>query len=99
MSSLAAGLLFLLGLHFALRTVAALYRMIDLWYMIGTAYPRVLRGMLGWGGVALLTAMVLPDRLRAAFLWGYAGFVLFYLSLYLIRHVFIRRRAAALQDR
>jgi len=88
--------LFALGVHLALRTVAALYRIIDLWYTIGTAYSRVLRGILGWGGATVAIALLLADEGRSAFLWGVWGFVGFYLSLYVVRYSFLRRREGPL---
>lgn len=88
--------LFALGVQLALRTVAALYRIVDLWYTIGTAYPQVLRGILGWGGATVVIALLLPDERRPACLVGVAAFVGFYLSLYVVRHRFLRRREAPL---
>ncbi|MBI3983091.1 MAG: hypothetical protein HY337_09275 [Gemmatimonadetes bacterium] len=93
MTTLAPIVLFLLGLHVGLRMVAALYRIIDLWYMIGTAYPRVLGGIAGWAGTTVVIAMLLPDELSAVFLWGVAAFIPFYLGLYLIRYPLLRRRS------
>lgn len=82
------------GVHLAIRTVAALYRIIDLWYTIETEYPRVLRGVLGWGGGTALIWALLPGGLRTAFLLGWLGFVGLYLGLYAIRPVLARRREA-----
>lgn len=96
MTTLVPIALFALGVHLALRTVAALYRMIDLWYTMRTAYPRVLRGILGWGGITLAIGAVLPRALRPAFLLGVLSFLGFYLSLYVIRLPLLRRRAAPL---
>ena len=92
MTTLISAALVLLGAHLALRAIAALYRIIDLWYAIGKHWPTVLRGILGWGGAMVATAVLLPDTFRAAFLWGAIGFVAFYLGLYLIRYPLLRRR-------
>jgi hypothetical protein len=85
---------FFLGGQMALRTVAAFYRIIDLWYTIGTACPQVLRGILGWGGGTVAIAALLPQSPRAAFVLGLLSFVGFYLTLYLIRPALVRRREA-----
>ena len=92
MTTLTTIALVLLGAHLALRLIAAVYRVNDLWYAIGKHWPRVLRGILGWGGAMVATAVLLPDRFRSAFLWGALGFVGFYLGLYLIRYPLLRRR-------
>lgn len=65
-----------------MRLIAALYRIIDLWYTIGTAYPKVLRGILGWGGTTVAVAALVSGQHRPAFLWGLAAFVAFFLSFY-----------------
>jgi hypothetical protein len=92
MTTAAVIAVFLLGMHVALRAVAALYRIIDLWYTIGTAYPRVIRGIVGWVATLAVVGLALPDWLRPAFLWGAGSFVPFYLSLYLIRYPLLRPR-------
>ncbi|HEX9581665.1 MAG TPA: hypothetical protein VF970_11230 [Gemmatimonadales bacterium] len=94
MTIIAGGALLLLGMHCALRTVAALYRVVDLWYTIGIAYPRVLRGIMGWAVTTVAIAVLLPERGRAFFLWGVAAFIPFYLTLYLLRYPLLRRRPA-----
>lgn len=98
MSALLPFALFALGVHLAIRTVAALYRVIDLWYTIGTAYPAVLRGILGWGGATAAIVGLLHSNLRLAFLLGLLSFVGLYVSLYLIRPVLFRRRALPLDQ-
>ena len=92
MTTLTTIALVLLGAHLALRLIAAVYRVIDLWCAIGEHWPTVLRGILGWGGAMVATAVLLPDRFRAAFLCGAVGFVGFYLTLYLMRYPLLRRR-------
>ena len=57
-----------------------------------TAWPRVLRGIAGWAGAVITSAVVLPDTLRVAFYWGVAGLGDCYLSLYVIRYPLLRRR-------
>ena len=36
---------FVAGVYLSIRGIAACYRVIDLWYAIGTAYPKVIRGL------------------------------------------------------
>jgi len=91
MGRLADVALFACGLYVGLRLIAAGYRILDLWYTIGTAYPKVIRGILGWGGLA--TARALGGPRRAAFLVGMLAFLLFYLSLYALRYLVVRRPA------
>lgn len=93
MSWIASGALFLSGAYLGMRVIAAVYRVVDLWYTIATAYPRVIRGILGWGGTTLASAALLGDRHRQAFLCGLAAFLLFYLSLYVLRHLLLRKPA------
>lgn len=96
MRPLVATAMFLLGIYLSLRLIAALYRILDLWYTIGTAWPRVVRGVLGWGGATVGIAVLAGDRLRPAFLLGLAAFAAFYLGLYALRNLyfFLRRPAA-----
>lgn len=68
---------FSLGVYLAARTIAALYRVIDLWYAIGREWLRVARGILGWGGATAL-AILLTNRV--AFLSGFA----FYAVLFVV---------------
>ncbi len=97
MTTLIAIALCALGVHLALRTVAALYRIIDLRYTMRTVYSAVLRGILGWGGATVAIALLLPDGRRPAFLLGVVGFVGFYLGLHVVRYLFLRRREAPLR--
>ena len=86
--------LFVLGVYLSIRAIAAIYRVIDLWYTIGTEYPRVIRGLAGWGGatVALLTLLNAPHRW--AFVLGLEAYLLFYLSLFVVRRLVLRATAA-----
>jgi hypothetical protein len=93
MSALAEAALFLCGAYLGMRTIAAAFRVIDLWYTIRTAYPQVLRGILGWGGASVVLAALAGGQHRNAFLYGMLAFLLFYLSLYLLRHLVLRKPA------
>lgn len=88
---------FVLGLALSIRMIAALYAIIDFWYAIGTLYPRVVRGILGWGVGIVAIGWLLSPPLRAAFALGLLAFPLFYSSLFVLRHPVLRalqRRAS-----
>lgn len=91
---------FALGVYLSVRMIAALYRVIDLWYAIGTAYPAVIRGILGWGATILVIGWLLDPPYRTGMAWGLLGFLFFYLSLYVIRYPVLRalRRRQRLQS-
>ncbi len=80
---------FALGVYLSIRMIAALYQVLDLWYRIGAEYPRVIRGVLGWAGAIAVIAGVLDPPLRWVFASGLAAFLVFYLSLFQLRHVLI----------
>jgi hypothetical protein len=88
--SLIAIALFLLGTYVSIRTIAALYRVIDLWYTIRTEYAKVLRGLLVWCGGTVAIAALLPDRHRPPFLWGLAVYLGFYLGGFFLWHLMVR---------
>jgi len=92
-SWLAHAVLVACGVYLSMRLIAAAYRMIDLWYTIPTAYPAVMRGIVAWGGAAGLLAILLHGSYRSAFLAGMLAFVFFYLSLYVLRYLVVRRPA------
>jgi hypothetical protein len=85
-------ILFLLGMCLAVQILAAFYRIIDLWYTIRTAYPQVIRGIAIWGGVALLTAALIGDNLRNAFLWGLIFYIPFYLANFFLFRLIVQYR-------
>ena len=92
MSLLTDVLLFALGLYFSVRALAACYRVIDLWYTMRTVYPVVIRGLVGWVGLTVALIGWLGSRHRTAFVSGLEAFLLFYLSLFGLRHLLLRRR-------
>ena len=81
---------FVLGVGLSIRMIAALYAIIDLWYAIGTLYPRVARGILGWGVAIVATAWFLERPFQTAFVSGLLAFMVFYLSLFVLRHPVLR---------
>ena len=80
---------FVLGVYLSIRMIAALYQVLDLWYRIGTDYPRVIRGVVGWGGAIAASAWLLDAPFRLAFAAGLAAFLVFYLSLFQLRYLLI----------
>jgi len=69
-TAIAAVVSFGLGIYFSVRTIAALYRVIDLWYALRRERLRVVTGILGWGGGAVVALLVMH---RSAFLWGFTS--------------------------
>jgi hypothetical protein len=90
-SWIADGALFLCGAYLCMRTLAAVYRILDLWYTIGTAYPRVVRGLLGWGGASAASVAFAGNRHRGALVGGLLAFLIFHFSLYALRHLVVRK--------
>lgn len=85
-------IVFLFGMSICVQLVAALYGIIDLWYTFRTEYPKVIRRILIWSVLTIAIAWLLGNQLRPAFLWGLAGYVVFYpiaysgLKLFAIRN-------------
>ncbi len=71
-------MVFIAGILLSMRLVAALYRIIDLWYAIATEFPGVIGRILFWGAPTIALAVLLTGS-RVAFLWGLAAFPIFYL--------------------
>jgi hypothetical protein len=85
---------FTLGVYLSIRLLAALYRIVDLWYRIGTDWPRVAGGIAVWGGATLLGALAAGHR-RAALLWGFAAYAVFHALLHVATRVYVRMRVEA----
>ncbi len=86
---------FLLGIYLSMRMIAALYGIIDLWYRIKRAYPKVIRGILIWG--ILTTYMIIfLGQYRRAFLWGVAAYVFIFLSSYLPTRLMLMREVRSI---
>lgn len=83
--------LFLSGMYIAMRMIAALFRIVDLWYTVNTAYPRMIRGVLGWGAVMVIMIVILGGILRTSFLSGVAVFSFLYLMGWPINWLLRRR--------
>ena len=78
MNILYAVVVFLAGLFLGIRFLAGLYSVIDLWYTISTAWPVVLRRVVGWPGVTLAILLLLGGRWRWLFVAGMAAHLLVY---------------------
>jgi hypothetical protein len=89
--------LFVLGMYLSVRVVAALYRIIDLWYTIGTAYPKVIRGIVGWVGLSIAIAALLGEHYRQAFAWGFVLFVIFYPVTVFLSKLLVGRSAQSVE--
>ena len=76
-------ILFLFGMCLCVQVIGAFYSIIDLWYTIGTEYPRVIRRILVWSALTVAIAWLLGDRWGSAFVWGLAVYAAFYLLIYL----------------
>ena len=83
---------FALGVYLAIRVIAALFRVIDLWYAIGRELSGVLRGVAVWGGATIIVALVAGSH-RGALLGGLLGYAIFYLGLFLVMRLVMRPRS------
>ena len=75
---------FSLGVYLSMRTVAALYRVIDLWYALAREWLRIARGILGWLGATAIAALLTN---REAFLWGFACYAVAFVAFSLGSHL------------
>ena len=76
--------------------LGALYGVVDLWYMIGRAWPRVVLRILGWGAAIVAIGLLLEPPYAASFVWGLAAYLVFYLSLFPLFRIYlwaVRRRS------
>ncbi|HVT43676.1 MAG TPA: hypothetical protein VMT00_04730 [Thermoanaerobaculia bacterium] len=94
MNWLIAAALFVAGVYLAIRALAALHRIIDLWFTIDTAWPMVLRGLIIWCGGTAALALVLPEHHARALLYGIAAFVAFYLAGFVLWRLLVPRLAS-----
>jgi len=52
--------------------MAALYGILDFRSIMNTAWPRVVRGIVMWGGIPAVLVLILSGPARPPFLWGLA---------------------------
>ena len=81
---------FALGIYLSIRIISAFYGIIDLWYTISTAYPRVLGRIVGCGTVISGIVWLAGRPYRTVFWSGLLAFLLFYLSLFPLRSLLLR---------
>ena len=86
MTIIAAVVSFSLGVYLSARAIAALYRVIDLWYALRREWLRVARGLFGWGSTTVVAAL-LTDRV--AFLWGFASYAVAFVALSFASHLWL----------
>jgi uncharacterized membrane protein len=72
MSWLVGALAFIAGLVIAIRWLAAIHSIADLWYTMRTAWRGVLARVIGWSGVAAAAILVVEGGYRTALLAGMA---------------------------
>ena len=83
------------GVFLMISILSALYGIVDLWYMIGKAWPRVLRMILGWAIATAAAAWLLAPPYRMAFVWGLAAYLIFYIGLFPLFRILMRARRRA----
>ena len=84
---------FLLGAYLAIRVLAALYAVLDLWYSRRRTWPRMVRGLVVWGGVTAVAIGRLTPPYRTALACGLGGYVVLYLALFPLRDIGLRALA------
>lgn len=96
MTTLGSAALFLLGLHLGMRTVAALYGILDHAYAWPRDRARVLARIAGWGGALALAGWLSGGpwvwRGAACELVGYLGTALLVRAAVAARLALVRRR-------
>lgn len=73
-----------LGLYLSMRSVAALYRVIDLRYALAREWLRIARGILGWVGATAIGAVLMDHE---AFLWGVACYATAFVTFSFASHL------------
>ena len=75
-------LAFIAGLLIAIRWLAAMHSIVDLWYTMRTAWRVVLARVIGWSGIAAGAILVVDGGYRAALLAGMAFHGMAFVGLY-----------------
>ncbi len=83
---------FALGSYLAIRIIAALHGIVDVWHMIGQAWPRAVADVLVWGSMTGVIAWLMHGPYRSALVWGLLAYLAFYLSLLPLMHLYVARR-------
>ena len=91
-------IVFFFGMCICVQLVAALYGIIDLLYTFRTEYPKVIQRILIWSALTIAIAWLLGNQLRPTFLWGLAGYVVFYPIAYSGLKLFATRNQRLLEE-
>jgi hypothetical protein len=83
---------FALGIYLSIRMIAALHGPVDVWHMIGKAWPRVLADVIVWATAITVIVCLMDGAYRTALVWGLSIYVLFYLSLLPLVRLYVARR-------
>ncbi len=80
-------LLFLVGIHFMMMLLAAIYRLVDLWYCIGKYWMGIVfrLALIAALNYALLT--FLSQDNREAFLWGQGSYLVFHIVIFWLAQI------------
>ena len=73
-------LIFLIGIHLTMQLIAALYRIIDLWYRIEDFLLPIARSILLYTLSILFIWWQLEERNEDTFLWGCIFFLCFHIG-------------------
>lgn len=88
MTVIASSIFFAVGVYLSVRTIAALYRVIDLSYALRREWFCVARTILVWSAATAVAATV-ADR---AFYWGFCGYAAVFATLSLSTRVWLSFR-------
>lgn len=83
---------FALGAYLAIRMIAALHGIVDVWHMIAKAWPRAVADVLVWGVTTGVVAWLMHGHYRTALAWGLSAYLAFYLSLLPLMRLYVARR-------
>ena len=83
---------FALGIYLSIRMIAALHGPVDVWHMIGKAWPRVLAEVIVCATAIAVIAWLMSGTYRTALVWGLSSYCVFYLSLLPLMRLYVARR-------
>jgi len=83
---------FALGTYLSIRMIAALHGPVDVWHMIGKAWPRAVADVLVWGVTIGVIAWLMHGPYRTALVWGLSAHLVFYLSLLPLMRLYVVTR-------
>lgn len=83
---------FALGTYLSIRMIAALHGPVDVWHVIGKAWPRVVADVLVWAAAVTVIVCLMDGAYRTALVWGLSIYFVFYLSLLPLMRLYVARR-------